>query len=279
LQQAEGFSSTPATRVGQMVTRLEAKLSNETTQRTVTAGNQFTNDNGETIELQPRGQAVWCSLTSLCEKLSHLKELLDGFASTDDTDMNASPSFLHRAYSYAKSAGANPPIMVLTEVVARQTMSLYKDGSMDGAVSTLDMEIDAPCGMSLFVDQKGFANEAQAAVSMRLILALMSDFKKEDAKATADSFTKLQKVVKCNDLVCALDHMLTLISYELNSEVDVENAAAFFHTTNGKANQELRTMFSTGVGRQWLLDARNFSLQRAMDAGFLGSPSQCILRL
>ena len=154
--------------------------------------------------------------------------------------------------------------------------AIYSDVAVLG---TIPMEIDAPCGMSLFVDQKGFANEAQAAVSMRLILTLMSDFKKEDAKATADSFTKLQKVVKCNDLVCALDHMLTLISYELNSEVDVENAAAFFHTTQGKANQELRTMFSTGVGRQWLLDARNFSLQRAMDAGFLGSPSQCILRL
>ena len=270
-QAEQGFLSTPTSKCSQQIARLEAKLTSEAIQRCVIAQNEGKLESGEVVDLHARGKAAWAHTTSLCDKLTLLKEVMEGYkaAADDPSAMNASPSFLHRAFCDAKAAGTTPPMLVLTEINIRQALSLFKDGNVSGACCTLRIGMQVPCGMSMFEGHMGEAKEAQVQCAIRIVGAILEEYIATEPDTTVHALKSLKDSVADSNtaVISDIDNLTIVVQHRQREGQEIDAACNCFNLTNGTAIEEFRSLLSGGHGRQLLSSARTYVLQRGIDEG------------
>ena len=132
--------------------KLSKRIDRGDTQRVLQAQNKSRDDHGAEQDLGERGNDCFTQAQKLQVQLAALGEFLEGLECSVDTELKYSPAFLHRAYSDVVEAGVNLPQAILGRLVKRQALAQLEDGSLSGAMSTLDVKADVPVGMKLLKD-------------------------------------------------------------------------------------------------------------------------------
>ena len=265
---AEGLTQLTLQKVAGALSKLSSKMDKDEASHVLQARNTRTGDDGAEEDLSENGRIVKDRAYSIRLKLEALQDVVAAMVAQDESSLEFSPEFIHRALADASVVRLKLAWHASVVAVKRQVMAHLKGGNYSAAVALLDAGLKVEIGMTLFKDAPPHVRDN----TLLTIVACIVQF--YTSKWTADDGGQLVHVVdslllalKESPLAEALGHIKCAASPDNNEDDALLTSVVFLQGINNSAcKKELVDIFTSGQGREMLANAKAFCVQRKVDA-------------